>query len=73
MRAFLGDYRVTVTRGGRTKTVPASVTKNRNGVTIVKVRMPYSAMTLYVGYVPVYLHGISLASLTIRPAVTLRR
>ena len=36
-RAFLGDYRVTVTRGGRTKTVRASVTKNENGMSILNV------------------------------------
>ena len=39
-RAFLGDYRVTVTRGARTKTVPASVTKNEDGVTVMKVTAP---------------------------------
>jgi len=37
VRAFLGDYRVTVTRGGRTKTLPASVMKNANGITLLKV------------------------------------
>ena len=36
----LGDYRVTVTRGERTKTVPASVTKNEDGRTIIKVVTP---------------------------------
>ena len=39
-RAFLGDYQVTVTRGGRTKTVPATVTKNLVGVTGLQVIAP---------------------------------
>ena len=39
-RAFLGDYRVTVTRGGRAKTARTSVTKNENGLTILKVVVP---------------------------------
>ena len=39
-RAFLGDYQVTVTRGGRTKTIPASVTKNGDGLTFLKVTVP---------------------------------
>lgn len=39
-RAFLGDYQVRVTRGGRTKTVPATVTKNENGTTVLKVTAP---------------------------------
>ncbi len=40
VRAFLGDYRIRVTRGGRTKTVAASVTKNEDGMTVLKVVAP---------------------------------
>jgi len=40
VRAFLGDYRVTVTRGRRTKTVSTSVTKNENGTTVLNVVAP---------------------------------
>ena len=39
-RAFLGDYQVTVARGGRTKTVPLAVTKNEDGLTVLKVTAP---------------------------------
>jgi len=39
-RAFLGDYRVTVTRGGRSRTVPAAVTKNGDGSLVLKVAAP---------------------------------
>lgn len=40
VRAFLGDYKITVTRGGRTKTVFTSVTKNENGMTVLNVAAP---------------------------------
>jgi len=40
VRAFLGDYQVTVTRGGRSKTLPAAVTKNGDGVFVLKVVAP---------------------------------
>ncbi|MBV9851578.1 MAG: endo-1,4-beta-xylanase [Armatimonadetes bacterium] len=39
VRVFLGDHNVTVTRGGETKTVPASVTKNEDGQAVVMVRL----------------------------------
>ena len=40
VRAFLGDYKITVTRGGRTKAVFTSVTKNENGMTVLNVAAP---------------------------------
>ena len=36
-RGFLGDYAVTVSRGGRSKTVAAHVTKNGDGISVVRV------------------------------------
>jgi GH35 family endo-1,4-beta-xylanase len=39
VRGFLGDYRVTATHAGRTVSVPASVTRNQDGVTTVTVRL----------------------------------
>lgn len=39
VRAFLGDHRVTVTKGGRTQTASVSVTKNEDGLTTVTVRL----------------------------------
>ena len=39
LRAFLGDYQITATQGRRTQTVPASVTKNEDGQTVVTVTL----------------------------------
>ena len=36
-RGFLGDYRITVSGGGRVKSVPARITKNGDGISIVRV------------------------------------
>jgi endo-1,4-beta-xylanase len=38
-RAFLGDYQITATQGGRTKTVPVSVTKNGSETTVVTMTL----------------------------------